>query len=78
MEIINGMINTFCAMEMTTKIIIFIALAIITLGILYVAICFIWFVLQEIHHSIKNAKRSFKEAMWELEWNLNYDKRHHK
>lgn len=63
-------------MNIVLKILIIIALTALILGIIYVAICTVWFILQEINHSIKKAKRAFRDAMWELEWNLNYDKRH--
>lgn len=72
MEIINGMINAFYAMEMIPKLIIVIAFTIIALGILYVAICFIWFVLQELNHEIRKAKRTVKKILFDLEWNLKH------
>ena len=54
-------INTFNAMDWYVKAIIIIAFTIIALGILYVAICFIKFLFEELNASIKNAKRSFQK-----------------
>ena len=54
------------------KALIIAGLIALALGILYVAICFIWFVLQEINHSLKNAKREIKQFINDIEWKLTH------
>lgn len=59
-------------MDIFVKALIIIALAALVICIIYVAICAVWFVLQEINHSFKNAKRTIKKALWDIEWKLTH------
>lgn len=65
-------------MNIITKAIVVLALAVLVCGIIYVAICAAWFVLQELNHSFKNFKRTMRNGLWALEWRMGYNKRHNK
>lgn len=54
------------------KALIIIALTALLLGITYVLICAIWYILQEINHSFKNAKRQIKQFCCDVEWKLTH------
>lgn len=63
-------------MDILLKILVIICLTALLIGIIYIAICAVWFILQELNHSFKKFKRACRDTMLELEWNLNYNKRH--
>lgn len=58
------------------EILIVILLAIVgwalLLGITYVTSAFLIYVAQEANHEFRKMKRSFRNALWDLEWKLKH------
>jgi hypothetical protein len=59
-------------MSVLFNILVAILFTALILYIAYITICAVWFVLQEINHSFKNAKRAIKKTLWDVEWKLKH------
>lgn len=59
-------------MSILFNILVAILLTALILYIAYIAICAVWFVLQEINHEFHKAKRAIKKALWDIEWKLKH------
>ncbi len=59
-------------MSILFNILVAILLTALILYIAYIVICAVWFVLQEISHEFRKAKRAIKKALWDIEWKLKH------
>lgn len=50
------------------EIILGLIVAALTCWLIYFLVSLIVYIFQELNHGIRNAKRDFKQSMWDLEW----------